>query len=414
MRRIPFLYVIIVLFMTSCGTSSKVVVINSSISMKEQVTQSGMTYMLNEAVDLDGSTISMPAGVTLHFGRHGVLKNGCLRGNNTTITGTPTFDRVRLAGSYTTTTFYASWCSANSLSDYIEDIMNLGGESTVVVDCDITLNDQKKYVDHLNLKGKKNTITNSDRYYITYGGTNISDLKFCWNKGPVQEPKDNYRAVIIYSDILPKDTTVVVKLDHVEADGGQYCSYFMRQAKSGIEPLMRINNTINDCQFRHFTMGAIWICGGTGTVTNTRFTDIGYDQTAALHGVTALRLGYNNTIKSGKAIGYTVENCHFENIVAPYNDRNDGRGLHALLVYGDSTIVRNNSFKRLSTDFKKPTETGMDSEILYFKGSWNIIENNYFEDGAGTASDAVLTLKSTDSEGNVVRSNHFFDNCFKQ
>lgn len=407
MKRLLFIAVTLCFILISCESQAKNIRIRSGISFQEQLTEANAVYLIKERIDLNGATVIMPPNSTLKFKRKGQLANGTLQGDGTHFTGKPSFDGVLLKGKYTTKEFYTSWNSARSMSDYIEDVMNLGGESAVVVDCDITLKDQKKNVDHLNLKGKKKTITNSDRYYITCGGTSISDLKFRWDKGPVQEPKENYRAVIIYSDILTKDTTVVVNLNRLDIDGGQYCSYFMRQAKSGLEPSMRINNTIRDCHFSHLTMGAIWTCGGTGSVTNSHFTDIGYDQSTVLHGVTALRLGYNNTVQIGKAIGYKVENCRFENIVAPYSDRNDGRGLHALLVYGDSTIVRNNTFRRLTTDFTKPTETGMDAEILYFKGSWNVIENNYFEDGAGSASDAVVTLKSIDSEGNVIRNNRF-------
>lgn len=407
MCRILYLLIIGVLLLTGCGSSSKVVVINGNRPIKEQMKHPGKIYKIDELADLNGSIITIPDRSTLQFGRHGVLKNGGLRGNNTTITGNPTFDNVRLSGSYVTTEFHASWCTAPSLPQFIEDVMNLGEETELVVDKNISLTDKKRQVDHLYLRGKNTTITNADKYYITRGGCDLQDLKFRWDKEPVQEPQDNYRAVIIYADILSKDTTVVVNLNHLDVDGGRYCSYFMRQAKSGLEPSMRIINTVRDCQFRHLTMGAIWTCGGSGEVIKTHFTDIGYDQSTALHGVTALRLGFNNTVHRGKAIGYRVENCHFENIVAPYNDKNDGRGLHALLVYGDSTIVCNNTFRQLSTDFTKPTETGMDAEILYFKGSWNVIENNYFEDGAGSASDAVVTLKSIDSEGNVIRNNRF-------
>lgn len=407
MRRLLPILTMAVLMLSGCETGSKVLAVQNNAPLKEQVSKSGMIYEINEAIDLRGSVVSLPSGVTLRFGKSGALKNGTLHGDKTSIIGHPTFNQVRLTGHYATTEFYASWCEDRAVPQFIEDVMNLGGETILVVDKDIVLTDKKRQVDHLYLKGKNTTVSNSDRYYITRGGCDLQNLKFRWTKGPLLEPRDNYNAVVLYTDLLQKDTTVAVTIKNVDADGGSYCSWFMRQGRNNIEAKLRTVNTLQDCRFRHFTMGAVWTCGGTGKIRSSQFTDIGYENPSVLCGVAALRLGNINTIPRGSAIGYIVEDCLFENIVATYNNSNDGRGLHGLLVYGDSTLVRNNIFKRLSTSFSKPTETGMDSEILYFKGSWNVIDNNLFEDGAGTSSDAVVTLKYTESQGNIVRNNHF-------
>ena len=388
-------------------SQAKTIQIKSCLPLQEQMNEADAEYLITDIIDLGGNIVNVPVNSTLQFNRRGVLKNGTIYGNGTRVSGEPKFDGIRLTGSFANQIFLVSWCSTSSMSDYIEDVMNLGGESAVVVDCDILLDDKRKYVDHLSLIGKNTTITNSDRYYITYGGTSISDLKFRWNKPPVQEPKDNYSAVVVYWNLLHKDTTIITSIKNVDADGGRYNSFFMKQYKSSIEPKLTIVNDIENCQFKNFTCGAIWTCGGTGEVSNTRFTDIGYDQSNTLKSVTALRLGLNNKTIKGRAVGYIVKNCLFQNIVAPYNGDNDGRELHGLLVYGDSVQVRNNQFKYLSTSFHELTDTGMDSEILYFKGSGNVIENNFFEDGAGSISDGILTLKSTPSEGNIVRNNQF-------
>lgn len=408
MRRTLLVIVVFMITLASCESQAKTIHIRSGRPLQEQLTEANAVYLINERIDLNGVTVILPSNSTLKFKRKGLLTNGTLHGNGTQLSGKPRFDGVRLKGKYATQEFYASWSSARAISDYIEDVMNLGGESAVVVDCDITLNDQKKYVGHLNLKGKKKTITNSDRYYITYGGTNISDLKFRWDKGPVQEPKDNYSAVVIYWELLQKDTTLTTNIKNVEADGGRYCSFFMKQYKSSIEPKLTMVNDIEDCMFENFTRGVVWTCGGSGQVKNCQFKNIGYEDTSVLLSVISLRLGYSNVAGDrAKAIGYEVSGCTFNNIVAAYNSNNDGRELHGLLAYGDSTIVRKNEFTTLSTSFTKPYDTGRDSEILYIKGSWNIIDSNCFKDGAGTQSDGVVTLKSIDSEGNVVSNNRF-------
>ena len=402
---------IIVVFLStivSCESFAKTISIRKNVPFGEQFKEDNTVYLIKEQIDLNGAMVIMPSNSTLKFKRKGLIANGTLQGNETHLSGRPHFDGVRLKGDFATREFCASWSSARSISDFIEDVMNLGGESSIIVDCDITLSDQKRYVDHLYLKGKKKTITNSDRYYITYGGTSISDLKYRWDKGPVQEPKDNYSAVVIYWDLLQKDTTIAVSIKNVHADGGRYSSFFMKQYKSSIEPNLTTLNDIENCLFENFNRGVIWTCGGSGKVTNCQFQNIGYDDSSTLLSVISLRLGYSNVAGDGaKAFGYEVNNCTFDNIVSAYNQNNDGRELHGLLAYGDSIIIRNNEFMRLSTSFSNAFDTGRDSEILYIKGSWNVIENNYFKDGAGTLSDGVVTLKSIDSEGNVLRNNHF-------
>ena len=408
MHRILFAILVFIVTLASCESQAKNIHIRSGRPMQEQLTDANAVYLITERINLNGATVIMPSNSTLRFKWQGLLTNGTLQGNGTHLTGKPRFDGMRLKGIYATQEFYASWSSARSISDYIEDVMNLGGESAVVVDCDITLNDQKKYVDHLNLKGKKKTITNSDRYYITYGGTSISDLKFRWDKGPVQEPKDNYSAVVIYWDLLQKDTTIITSIKNIQADGGRYCSYFMKQYKSSIEPKLRTNNLVENSSFENFTRGAIWTCGGTGEVTKCIFKNLGYETTSSLLSVCALRLGYSNKVgERAKAVGYVVSDCEFNNIVASYNHENDGRGLHGLLAYGDSINVVNNQFLTLSTSFSKPTDAGMDSEMLYIKGSYNTISKNRFENGAGSLSDGVVTLKIRETEGNVIQNNTF-------
>ena len=406
MRTVVMMVVLLVSFV-GCKSQTNVIRIEKGVPLQEQFNQPNVTYLIEETIDIGGEIIKIPANSALKFEKKGALVNGVIQGDNTNIVGNPEFDGVRLRGTFVNEDYYASWCSSHSISDFVEDVMNVSDNSVLIVDCNITLNDQKKYVNHLTLVGKDKTITNSDRYYITYGGADISNLSFRWDKPPLDEPKDNYDAVIIYFDLLLKDTTVVTRIENVDADGGRYCSYFMRQYKGGIEPKLHAVNAIINCDFRNFTMGAIWTCGGTGKVFSTSFTDIGYEKSSKLRGVTALRLGYNHKSREAKVVGYVVEDCEFENFVAVYNPENDGRGLHGLLAYGDSIVVRNNKFSTLSTSFSKATDPGMDSEMLYIKGSYNLIEGNTFENGAGSSSDGVVTLKVSDTEGNIVRNNQF-------
>lgn len=400
---------LIILFMAIVGCKSQSIIIRTkkNIPLQEQFTKPNSTFLIKEAIDLCGDTLTIPANSKLEFGRMGAIVNGTVCGNGTQIAGFPRFDGVRLRGRFVNKDYYVSWCSSRSVSDFIEDVMNISDQTVLIVDCDITLNDQKRFVNHLTLKGDNKTIMNSDRYNVTYGGTEISNLKFRWDKTPLVEPQDNYHAVVIYSDLLLKDTTIITRIENVDADGGGYCSFFMKQSKGSIEPKLRTDNTVHNCNFSHFTRGAIITCGGTGSVVKCKFCNIGYDKTKRLLSVTALRLGYSNKTPKGLAVGYEVRGCLFSNIVASYNPKNDGRELHGLLAYGDSLVIKENQFLTLSTSFDEATDTGKDSEMLYIKGSYNVIENNTFKDGAGASSDGVVTLKVGTTEGNVVRNNQF-------
>lgn len=392
----------------SCESATKYVNITNTTPLKAQFVDSHATYIIKGVVNLKGDTINIPADSKLKFKKKGLLTNGVIKGKNTLIMGKPNIDHIRLKGTFQNQEFCTSWCSSLSMSDYIEDVMNLAPNTVMIVNSNIKLGDNRKYVDHLTLIGKGGIITNSDRFYIMRGGVVISNLKFRWNMPPVVNPVDNYSAVVIYHDLLEKDTTVNIQIKNVDANGGKYCSFFMRQYKSKTNPKLRTNNTIMNCNFYNFTKGAIWTCGGSGKIYSSNFTQIGYDKSEKLYSVTALRLGYDHITKCGRALGYIVEDCFFERIVAAYNFENDGRELHGLLAYGDSIIVRNNTFRTLSTNFSKTTDAGRDSEMLYIKGSYNIIEDNTFENGVGYASDGVVTLKVGTTEGNIVRNNKFF------
>ena len=390
-----------------CWAQTKTIVINNDLPLQGQFKEGKATYVIKGTINLQGGTIILPAYSTLQFNSKGGIKNGTIQGKETTIGGRPYFDGVHLKGTFTNTEFYASWSSPKTISGFIEDVMNLSDYTVLIIDKDVSLSGSSRHVNHLNLRGSGHIIYNSDRYFITYGGCDIFDLKFKWTKGPVKEPKDNYNAVIVYSTLLQKDTTITTSIRNVVADGGGYCSYFMKQYSSSIVPRLRTVNLIENNRFVNFTRGAIWTCGGTGKVVNCKFLNIGYETSFSLYSVFPLCLGFNSNVEKAKAVGYEVRDCEFSSIVSAYNSKNDGRELHGLIAYGDSLVIHDNQFSDLSTKFSKSTDTGMDSEMLYIKGSFNLIEKNTFKNGAGSLSDGVVTMKTGATEGNVIRNNYF-------
>ena len=418
MRRLLYLVLFVSLTIAVNESHGKTIRIEKKLPIQDQLKGVGAVYSITESIDLAGKTVSIPYNSTLRFSRKGSLNNGTIEGNSTTLEGKPLFDRIHLKGSFINSEFKASWCSDRSVSDFIEDVMNLSRESLIVVDKDITLNDKKKVVDHLYLVGKNKTIIDSDRFYIRRGGCTLSNLRFRWSKSPVVIPSDNYSCVVAFSSLLQKDTTVKVSLYNIQADGGKYCSYFMKQHRPDGISSLQVINTIDNCSFTRFTRGAILTCGGSGAITNCSFDHLGYECPERLLDVIALRLGMQE--RTGKEIvhDYVVKNCHFSRIVAPFNDKNDGRELHGLIAYGNSIIISDNVFQHLSTSFDVVTDSGMDAEMIYIKGSNNYITNNMITDGVGGSSDGVITLKQGMTEKNVIRHNQLIQTngwgCFIQ
>lgn len=384
--------------------SARIVVMGQNI-LKRDFAYSDNHYLISEPLDLSGGVMILPQNSILEFKDDGVLLNGTVVGNNTELVGKPRFQKTRINGSFRNQVFYSSWCSDSCASDFVEDVMNVSHESRLFVDTNVTLSDSKRRVDHLYIEGDGHTIMNSDRFFILRGGCELSDLVFRWNKRLKKDPIDNYNAVVVYSNLLQKDTTIIVRIRNVDADGGRYSSYFMKQYKSSISPSLQSNNYVENSRFVNFTRGAIWTCGGFGHVINCTFNDIGYESSSSIQSVFPLRLGYSATTLCGKAIGYVVKGCDFMNIVAPYNQKNNGRELHGILAYGDSLHIQGNRFQVLSTTFSSVSDPGMDAEMLYIKGSYCIIEDNYFEDGAGSHSDGVITLKEGNTEYNTINNN---------
>lgn len=384
---------------------TKTIRIKGNLPLADQMKEADATYVIKGTIDLQGRTLTMPANAILKFKKRGVLLNGLLVGNNTEITGKPHMSRLHLSGTYKTTTFYASWNVDAVASDYFADVMNLGPDTKIIVDKDVVLSDSKRTINHLYLEGKNKTVLNSDRFYVSYGGCKVENLKFLWDKPAIIEPDDNYSAVIIYSSLIQKDTTVTVTLRGLEADGGKFCSYFMKQhLHNGVAKLQVVNN-VDNCKFSNFTRGAILTCGGTGNVINCVFENLGYDSTDKLFNVIALRLGMPGNTGNTGVYKYQVTNNTFSHIVSAYNRLNDGRELHGVLAYGNGLNISNNTFEHLSTIFSSFEDTGGDAEMIYIKGSGNTIANNIIKDAVGASSNGAITLKVAGTNNNTVCGN---------
>lgn len=388
-----------------CVGQAKTIRIKNYLPLAEQMNEADATYVITGTIDLQGKALTMPANAILKFKRRSVMQNGHLVGNNTEVTGKPHISRLRLSGRYKTTTFYASWNVDTVWSDYFADVMNLGPETRIIVDVDVTLSDSKRTINHLYLVGKNKTVLNSDRFYVNHGGCTVEKLRFRWDKPAVIEPSDNYSAVIIYSSLLQKDTTVTVTLRDLDADGGRFCSYFMKQHLLGGVVKLQTTNNVDNCKFSNFTRGAVLTCGGTGIVTNCLFENLGYDSTDKLFSVIALRLGMSKETDDTGAHKYIVRNNSFSHIVSTYNNKNDGRELHGILAYGNDITISKNTFEHLSSSFSSFEDSGGDSEMIYIKGSGNTIMDNIIKDAVGASSDGAITLKVAGTNNNIVCRN---------
>ncbi|MCQ2281532.1 MAG: hypothetical protein MJZ99_02775 [Bacteroidales bacterium] len=373
---------------------------------ENKITKNGNVYLVKGLVDLKGQTFVFDKDAVLQF-EGGQIVNGTLVGNDTRINGHPQFGNVLLSGTFQNTDYYASWFSDKSMSKIVPMVMNLSLKTRFILDKDILMEDKKQMVSHVSLLGKsKHTITNCDRFYVTLGNTEIRDLNFRWNKASLDDPRDNYSAVVLYTDILKEKKTVSIKLSNITANGGGYCSFFVRQHgnSSVTTPLLQTQFEVTNCKFSRFTRGVIEIWGGSGKIKKCEFSNIGYELTNNLRSVSVLSLGSDDAPCS-RVNNVEISNCTFTNVAAAYSNKNDGRELHGILCKGDNIVISDSEFSRLSTRFTKTVDPGMDAEMIYIKGSNNKIQNNIIIDGAGSISDGVITLKRKTSISNKIFSN---------
>lgn len=94
MRIVRFIIVIICMICLSDVCIAKTIRINNNKPIQEQFNQTGTTYVIRGRIDFKGETITIPNNSKIRFRRHGVLTNGTLIGNNTSLTGNPKFDGI--------------------------------------------------------------------------------------------------------------------------------------------------------------------------------------------------------------------------------------------------------------------------------------------------------------------------------
>ena len=75
------------------------VVLNPNRPLQQQLSKPNTRYVIKKPIDLQSSTITIPAGSTLEFKCKGIIHNGTICGNETKIKK-PKLQRIRFAGSF--------------------------------------------------------------------------------------------------------------------------------------------------------------------------------------------------------------------------------------------------------------------------------------------------------------------------
>ena len=247
----------------------------------------------------------------------------------------------------------------------------------------------------LTIIGNGNTV--SDFPFIrSNGNIYISDIVFTGFKTP--------GVFIEYSTSDCKRPRI--KITDVSFDGSCVIERFLRSYmnKDIIEAVIQIDNS-SFTNISEFVVQFTSNC--TGSITNSKFQKIGNSNRSH---VSALWLGYQDIYQAN---GMTISGNVIEDILAPYNNVDDAREAHGIIVYGNKNTIKNNTIRNIYSNVGVFGDPGMDSEGIYLKGSNNEISYNEIINATGCGSDGAITVKHIDnalsSRKNTIHHNHISD-----
>lgn len=111
------------------------VLINTNSAFSSQVTQTNTIYEIQDKIDLDGKTVSLPSSCVLRF-NGGSINNGTITFNNTYIEGLVKFKGVTFKGTLTNKEVVLSWFGADASntdnSAIINQVLNIIPETLVL------------------------------------------------------------------------------------------------------------------------------------------------------------------------------------------------------------------------------------------------------------------------------------------
>ena len=193
----------------------------------------------------------------------------------------------------------------------------------------------------------------------------------------------------------------IIELNNVRFDGSGKIERVLRSYMNN--SIVEATIIINDCLFKNVTEYVVQFASNcTGRITNNEIHDIGNSEKSHVSGVW---LGYQDEFLARNMI---ITNNKIENIQAPYNNIDDGREAHGIIVYGYGNKIKYNYIRNIYSIIDNlQGDPGMDSEGIYVKGDNNEIAYNSLEDATGSGSDGAITVKHI---GGISKNNMVHDN----
>lgn len=390
-KKLQFIFVFI-LFLPYAGTANHQFTVSGSISGTESNHREKKTiYVINHEIDLKKGIFSIPHNTELRFTRRGLIKNGTIYGDNTTLKGRVKL-HCKMTGSFTNKVIPVSWLNysdGEELTNQIVSIFNLSTPSIIKVDKDISLDGSRRDVEYISFYGNKR-IKNCCCFRVR-GDVLLRDVTFC--------SIEKYHELFLdFGDIL---RPISINIENVTFDGCWnvsrflYCPYqkFITQSQISVanSHFTRIYNYV--FQFRP-------AC--TGVIYGNLIENIGTDE---LSSVVGFHLGDSDEEEERmNAISFEISENIFRDFRIPYCIIDDRREAHALLLYGHNNIIKGNKVENFYSQKTYSSETGKDCEGIYLKGGGNVIIDNYLEDCIGGAPDGAITIK-TFYGNNLIKGN---------
>lgn len=383
-----WILILFFLLIPLCIEGKNRVVLNPNSNIKQQLREDNTTFVVKQIIDLQGETVSIPNNSVLLFKRKGLIQNGCVKGVNTTLKG-----RVKLgcelSGTFLNDEIPVSWLCATdreTLAKQIASVFNLNKICVLKLDEDIDLDGSHKKVGFVAFSGSK-TVRNCCSYKVS-GDVILHNVSFA--------DFESHRELFLNLQGITKP--VSIEISNIRFDGNWNISRFIYCPYIELDNPCTLNVISSEfTRVRNFVIQFRSPC--TGEIRNNRIENIGTDK---FSNVIGFHLG--DTSKDAErhcARDFVITNNIFRDFKVPYNDKDDGREVHAILIYGHRNLVRENQVIHFYPLQDANGDIGRDGEGIYLKGEENVVENNYLENCVGSGPDGAITIKSSYSNNRI-------------
>lgn len=243
------------------------IILNPGRPIQQQLSKEGTKYVIKNPIDLHGENIKIPLGSTLEFSNQGLLKNGTLTGNETTLKH-PILHKIFFKG-----TFANNAITVNDAFDAETDFWNLVKcfpKADITLAKDIMLPDapvKDITIDRFHINGKGHTITVGTCPILRNVDVCISNIVFDCKKAKEHiiyalgiTPKHRFTASNCkfyntpeatslcpraYTDVLIKDCTITGMLNKNSRRSKQFTAQILIYECTG--NVIVKNNIIKNC-----------------------------------------------------------------------------------------------------------------------------------------------------------------------